>query len=113
MQILIQLIINALIVYLGAIILPGIHIDDFLTAILVAIMIALFNVSIKPIMTLLTWPITFLTLGFFLFILNGLLILLIAKIVPGFQIDSIWWGILFNIFISIVGSILPFTLGTK
>lgn len=105
-NVLIQLILNALIIIIGSNILPGIHVDKFLTALLIALVIALINISIKPIMIILTLPLTIFSFGLFIFIINGLLILLVAKIIPGFQVDTIWWAILFSIVIAILNSIL-------
>jgi putative membrane protein len=87
-------------------ILSGIHIDSFLTAIVLAIVLAIFNAFVKPILIILTLPITILTLGLFLFVINALIILLAAHFVNGFRVDGFWWALLFSLLMSIITSLL-------
>ena|SRR5260221_9218135 len=102
MQILINLILSTFAVLITAKILPGVHIHDFLTAIIVAVVLGIINAVIKPILFFLTLPINILTLGLFTFFINGLLVLLVSTIVPGFHVDNIFWAILFSLILSIV-----------
>lgn len=87
-------------------ILKGIHIDTYWTAILFALVLAVINIIIRPIFILLTIPITVVTFGLFLFVINALLVLLAAKFISGIQIDGFWWGLLFSFLLSLVSSIL-------
>jgi putative membrane protein len=87
-------------------ILSGVRINTFWTAILFAIVLAIMNAILKPILILLTVPITLLTFGLFLFVINACIILLAEKVVPGFVVDGFWWALLFSLLLSIVSSLL-------
>jgi putative membrane protein len=102
---LIRLILSALAVFICATVLPGAHVDGFLIAIVVAGVLAILNVLVKPILVILTIPITFLTLGLFLLVINTILILLVDWLVPGFTVDGFWWALLFSILLSLVNAI--------
>lgn len=104
MQLIINLLISGFAVFVTAYFLPGIHIKDFLTAIIVSIVLGIFNTILKPILSILTFPLTFLTLGLFRFILNGLIILLVSAIVPGFTVNNIFWAIGFSLVLSLVNA---------
>lgn len=104
MNLLASLIIRTGIVGLAAYLLPGVGVDSLLTALVVAVVLGVLNMFIKPILVLLTLPVTILTLGLFMLVINALLILLASKIVPGFTVDGFWWAVLFSLVISIVSS---------
>jgi putative membrane protein len=82
----------------------GVHVENFATAIMVAIALAIINTFIRPVLVFLTIPVTIVTLGFFLLVINGLIIMLIGRIVPGFSVDGFWWALLFSIILSIIAS---------
>lgn len=103
---LIKTLIIAAAVVLASYVLPGVAVDRFTTALLVALVLSLLNFFIKPILILLTLPITILTLGLFLFIVNALIILLAGKLVTGFRVDSIGWAVLFSLLLSFFTYIL-------
>ena len=84
----------------------GVHMKDFSAAIILAIVLALLNAVLKPILVFLTFPITLVTLGLFLFVINALIIMLADKILRGFKVDGFWWALLFSLLLSIVTSIL-------
>lgn len=86
--------------------LPGIHVADYKVALIVAIVLAILNVTLRPILKLISLPITLLTLGLFAFIVNGFVFWLVTKIVSGFTVDTFWWAVLGAIIVSIVSSIL-------
>ncbi|MCS4436259.1 phage holin family protein [Aquiflexum gelatinilyticum] len=111
--IIIQLILGAVSVLIVQYILPGVEVDGFFTAFVVAALLTLLNLTIKPILIFLTIPITILTLGLFLLGINAILILLAAEIIPGFSVDGFWWALLFSLILSIVNSILGVNLGGK
>ena len=96
------LLINGLAVFIAAYLLPGIGVDTVWTALLVAIVLGIVNMFIRPILVLLTLPITLITLGLFVIIINGLLVLLVSNIVPGFTVENFWWAIAFSLAVSMV-----------
>lgn len=102
----ITFLLNALAVAITAYVLPGVKISSFWNAIIVAIVLAVVNAFIKPVLLFLTLPLNILTLGLFTFVLNALLILLVASIIPGFQVNGFWWAVLFSLILSIVHMLL-------
>lgn len=105
MALLISIIVNALSVMIAAYIIPGVTVDSFLTAVLVTIVMGFMNAIVKPILTVLTLPITVLTLGLFLFVINLIILYLVDAVIPGFEIGGILSAILFSIVLSVIGSI--------
>ncbi|MDB5247697.1 MAG: phage holin family protein [Segetibacter sp.] len=95
----------------AAYLLKGVHIDSFQTAIILAIVLALLNTFIKPILVFFTLPITILTLGLFLLVINILIIKWAADLVPGFDVDGWWPALLFSLLVSFVSSVLEGLLG--
>lgn len=85
-------------------ILGGLHVDDFWTALMFAVVLALLNMFVRPLLILFTLPVTLVTLGLFLFVINTLVVLLASKLVNGFRIDNFWWALLFSIILSIITS---------
>jgi len=106
MKLIIQIIISAFAVIITSYLLPGIHVSDFITACLVAIVLAVLNNLLKPLLIILTIPITFFTFGLFLLVINAFIIILAGNMVPGFRVDGFWWALAFSIILSIVSSIL-------
>lgn len=106
MNILIKLAVLAISVYIAAFLIPGVQIDSIQSLIVVAIVLAVVNTFIKPVLVILTLPLTIITLGIFLIVLNGLLILLVDSIVPGFQVGSFLSAVLFSFVVSLVSSLL-------
>ena len=102
----IKILIYALAVFVTAYILPGVMVSGFIAALITAIVIAAINIFVRPLVLLLTLPINILTLGLFTFVINALLIMLAAAIVPGFDVASFWWAVLFSIVLAIVSSFL-------
>ncbi len=107
MNIFINWIINALVIMVAAYILPGIHIQNFWTALVVALVMAILNLLIKPLLVILTLPITLVTFGLFLLVINALMVLLASLIIPGFTVDGFWWAFLFSILVSLINLVLP------
>ena len=91
------------ILIIGAL-LPGIRIkgSTFWTASLVAIVLTILNFLIYPLMVILMLPITILTLGLFLLVINAFIVKLVSWIIPKFEVDSFWWALLFSILLSAV-----------
>src|SRR6266700_239839 len=94
--------VNALIIVVAAYVLPGVHVDNLWTALLVALVIGILNIFIKPLIILLTLPITLVTFGLFLLVINALMVLLASAIVPGFSVDGFWWAFLFSLLVSLI-----------
>ena len=82
----------------------GISVDNFLSAILVAVVLGLINVFIKPILLLITLPINFLTLGIFTLVLNALLLMLAGYVTPGFEVDGFWSAFFGALILSILSA---------
>jgi putative membrane protein len=103
---LIRLLITALAIILTSYLLPGVHIENFLSALILSLLLALLNVTLKPILVIITIPVTFLTLGLFLLVINALLILLADAIMPGFIVDGFWWALAFSLVLWVINSLL-------
>lgn len=104
-----KILLTAVAVFVLAKLIPGVTAGSYMDAILVAVLIALLKFIAKPILVILTLPVTILTFGLFLFVINAFLILVVDFFVSGFSVSSIWIGLLFSILLSIFQSIL-FTL---
>jgi putative membrane protein len=108
MNFIVQLIISTLAVLIASYLLPGVSIEgnNFFTALVVAAVLSFLNAIVKPIMIVLTIPITIVTLGFFLLVINALMILLASKLVDGFYVNGFWWALIFSLILSLTTSIL-------
>lgn len=102
MKVLLSIILTGIAVAIAAYLIPGVVIEDFITAIVVAVVLGLVNAFIRPIILLLTLPLNIMTLGLFTFIINALMIMLTAVIVPGFAVSNFWTALLFSIIVSLV-----------
>ena len=102
MHIVVNLLINGFAVFVTGYLLKGVHINFFFTAIIVSIVLGIVNALIKPILLIFTLPFNILTLGLFTFIINGFLIILVSKIVPGFYVDGFITAILFSMVLTVV-----------
>jgi len=89
-----------------AYLMPSVRIESFGTAVVAAAVLGLANAVIRPILILLTLPVTILTLGLFIFVINGLVFLGVAHVVPGFQVAGLWPAILASIVFSLVSWLL-------
>jgi putative membrane protein len=89
------------------------ELNHFTTALMVAIVLAFLNTIVKPILTLLSLPITFFTLGLFLLAINAFIILFANKLVDGFSVNGFWTALWFSLILSIVSSILDSLFGNK
>ena len=106
MKFILRLLLSALAVILLANILPGVEVSAFGSAVLVALVLSLLNLIVKPILVILTLPVTILTLGLFLLVINALIILLASSLVSGFSVDGFWQALLFSLLLSILESVL-------
>ena len=106
MNFIIRLLITAAVAYGLSKILSGVHIPDFKDAIIFALVLAVLNAIIKPILVLLTLPITIITLGLFLFVINAIIILLADKAMDGVRVDGFFWALIFSLILSVLSSVL-------
>lgn len=106
MQMLISILLSTLAVAVSAYLLPGVHVSNFFTALVVAVVVAIVNSFILPLLLLITLPINILTLGLFTFVIIGFVMLGVGSVVPGFKIDGFWWALAFAFVLVIVNSIL-------
>jgi len=101
LELLVRWFLNAVLVVVAAYLLPGIHVESFLTALVVAMVLGLLNIIVKPLFILLTLPLTIISFGLFLLVINASLILLTSYIVPGFTVDGFWWALIYSILLSL------------
>ena len=106
MNFLLRIIITAVVAFALSYVLSGIHIDTFWTALVLSLVLALLNFFLKPILIILTLPITILTLGLFLFIINALIVWFASDLVRGFHVDGFGWALLFSLLLSLLTSLL-------
>ncbi|OGK21280.1 hypothetical protein A3C23_02095 [Candidatus Roizmanbacteria bacterium RIFCSPHIGHO2_02_FULL_37_13b] len=107
MNLIVKLIINALAVFFTAKLLPGIvTVEDLYAALMVAVILGLLNTFVKPILKILTLPITILTLGLFSLIINALIILVVDRFVPGFSVNGLFAAVIFGFVLSVISSLL-------
>lgn len=102
----IRIIITSVVAFALSYLLNGIMIDSFWTAILLALVLAVLNAIVRPLLVLITLPVTILTLGLFLLVINALIVLIAEKILPGFEVRSFWWALLFGVLLSVITSLL-------
>lgn len=102
MTIILKWLSSALAVLIVAYILPGVEVAGLWTALILASLLGLFNVSIKPILIVLTLPINILTLGLFTFVINALIILLASSMVKGFIVGGFFNALLFGLFLTVI-----------
>jgi putative membrane protein len=93
--------------------LEGVHLGGATSLLFAALVLCAVNAIVRPIMLLLTLPITVVTLGFFLFVLNGAMLGLVALLVPGFMIDGFWTAVFGAILISLTGMVANWFIGPK
>lgn len=102
----IKFIVNGFVVYVTAYLLSGVIVSDFKVALIVALVLAALNILIKPILLILSLPVTILTLGLFTFVIDALMVILATKIVPGFSVDSFLTALVFSVVMTILSYIL-------
>ncbi|WP_194851403.1 phage holin family protein [Nonlabens antarcticus] len=106
MKFLMNLVLTAILVILLSYLLPGVAVEGFFTALWVALALSVLNFIVKPILVILTFPITVLTLGIFLLFVNAFIILMADWLVSGFVVDNAWYALIFAILLAIARSLL-------
>ena len=108
MRLILTWLINAVALIALPYIFRSISVDSFFTAVLVAVVLGLINTLIRPLLVLLTLPVTLLTLGLFIFVINGLLFWAVGSFMPGFHVEGFWAGV----FGAIVYSLISWALAS-
>ncbi|MFY9242188.1 MAG: phage holin family protein [Polaribacter sp.] len=108
-----KILLTALAVVILANILPGVEVSGYVSAILVAVVIALLNMIVRPLLIFFTLPATIVTFGLFIFVINAIIILLADKLVDDFKVPGFWTALLFSILLSIFRSFLFSFLNDK
>jgi putative membrane protein len=105
MNVIVRFLLSGVAVMLTAYLLPGVDVQDYWAALLVAVLISLSNVIVRPIFIILTIPITIFTLGLFLLVINAIIILMVDWFVDGFEVQGFWWALAFSLILSIFNSL--------
>ena len=105
MKIIFKILLSAIIVVILANILSGVSVSNFTSAIFVALVLGILRVTVKPILILFTLPVTILTFGLFLLVINAIIILLASYFVSGFEVNGFWTALLFSLLLSLFQSI--------
>ena len=113
MRIALKIIVTSLSVFFASYILKGVYLDGFPTAILVAIVLALLNAFLRPLLIILTIPFTLLTFGLFLLVINGITVLITDYAIGGFNVNNIWTAIIFSLIVSITTWLFEGIAGEK
>jgi putative membrane protein len=106
MRFLVRLVLNAVAIILAAYVLPGLHVSGVFSALIAGAILGFVNAIVRPLLFLLTLPLTLITLGLFIFVLNALCLALTAALVPGFSIDGIGSALVGALLVSIVSWVL-------
>jgi putative membrane protein len=104
MSFIIRLFITAFVAYGLSTILSGVHIPDFKDALVLVLLLAILNAFVRPLLILLTLPITVITLGLFLFVINVIIISIADWLMDGIRIDGFWWTLIFGLLLSFLSS---------
>ena len=104
MNLILRFLLTGLGVVFTAYLLPGVSVDDYWSALIVAVVLAIANVVVKPILIIFTIPLTIFTLGLFLLAINAIIILIVDYFVPGFRVDGFWWALAFSLILSVFNS---------
>ena len=110
---LVKLLLTALAVLITSYLLPGVHVDSFLSALLLALVLALLNVTLKPLLIIITIPVTVVTMGLFLLVINAFMILIASGILPGFEVDGFWWALAFSMVLWAANTVLNGLAGSS
>ncbi len=106
MKFILRLFLTAVAVVVLSKVLPNVQVDTYVTALIVAVALGLLNSIVKPILVILTLPVTIVTFGLFLLVINACIILLADYFIDGFTVDGILWALLFSLLLSFLQSIL-------
>ena len=108
MKLLIKILFNGLAVFIAAYITPGVRVESFMVAIIVAVVLGILNTLLKPVLLLLTLPINIITLGLFTLVVNVIIVFLASSIVPGFNVSGLLPALIFSFVLTVVNWFLSF-----
>ena len=108
---LVRWLVSALSLWLASAIVPGMHIEGLGSLVLAGLLLGIVNAVFRPLVILLTFPFTILTLGLFLFVINAAMLGFVAWLLPGFTLASFWSALLGSLVVSIVGTVLSWMIG--
>ena len=106
MKLILDLAIRSLVLLLTTYLVPGFTIDSYITALIVAVVLAILNLLVKPLLIFLTLPATILTLGLFLFVINAILLMLASALIKGFNVNSFTTALIASIVITVISAVL-------
>jgi putative membrane protein len=106
MKTVINIFFTAVFVVLLAYLMPGVLVDGFMSAVMVAVVLGLLNIFVKPLLVLLTLPVTVFTLGLFLLVINAIIVMLCDELIDGFHITTFWKALLFSLVLSLCQSVV-------
>ncbi|MFZ2282264.1 MAG: phage holin family protein [Lutibacter sp.] len=106
MNFILKIVLTAVAVLVIAHFLPGVSVVNFTSAVIVAVVLALLRMTVKPLLIILTLPVTIVTFGLFLLVINALIILLADNLIDGFNVTGFWIALLFSLILSLFESIL-------
>jgi len=113
MKLILRLIINALFLLIAPLVFSNVIVSGWWAAIIAALILGIANAVIRPLIVILTLPITILTLGLFTLVINGLLVLLVSSIVKGFFVDGLWTAILLSLWLWVGSWVSNYLIGDK
>lgn len=113
MRLLLVWVLNACALLAVAYLMPGIHVTSFWSALIAAAVLGVVNTLVRPVLVLLTLPVSVLTLGLFLFVLNGLLFWAAGSVLEGFKVDGFWVAVFGAILYGIIGYLLSMLIPAK
>jgi putative membrane protein len=106
LNLLIRLVLTAIaIIIAGFLLKSGVQISDYLAAVFVAAFLAILNSTIRPILVILTIPITLFTFGLFLLVINALMVMIAAYFIDGFHVENFWWALAFSLILSLINGV--------
>ena len=106
MKTVLRILLTAVAVFILSYVLPGVAVADYWSAVIVAVVLGLLRIVVKPILVILTFPITVVTLGLFLLVINAIIIMMADYFIGGFAVKSFWWALIFSLLLSLLQSIL-------
>ena len=112
-SILTKIIVGGISILIADLLLKGVTLDSWVTGFILAGVIILINFTIKPILIILTLPVTLITFGLFLLVINALVVLIAAYFIPGFTVDGFWWALGFALLLSLINGIFGVNMNSK
>ncbi|MDA1334846.1 MAG: phage holin family protein [bacterium] len=106
MKLFIHLLVSTLAVVIAEYLIPGVTIDSYFVALIVAVVLGILNAVLRPLLILLTLPINIFTLGLFTFVINAFLVMLAASVVPGFEVSSFWIALIFSVVLLVINGFM-------